>query len=75
MLSQLLTLPRESLTQYYMSIIVIFFFFFFSEIRHEFITNKYIHRRFIDASVGGDALVSELSESIDSRDIKQLLQV
>jgi Arf-GAP/SH3 domain/ANK repeat/PH domain-containing protein len=46
-----------------------------SEVRHEFITNKYIHRRYIEASVGKDALLSELLDAIESRDIKQLLQV
>jgi Arf-GAP/SH3 domain/ANK repeat/PH domain-containing protein len=46
-----------------------------TEVRHEFITNKYIHRRYIEASVGKDALLSELLDAIESRDIKQLLQV
>lgn len=46
-----------------------------TEVRHDFITKKYIQRRYIEPSVERDALLSELSEAIDSRDIKQLLQV
>jgi len=46
-----------------------------TEKRQEFICNKYLQRKYIEHSIGKEALQQELSEAVDSRDIKQLLQV
>lgn len=43
--------------------------------RQEFISNKYLLKKYIEPAIGKEALLQELYEAVDSRDIKQLLQV
>ena len=43
--------------------------------RGEYISRKYLERKYIEHSVDKEALLQELAEAVDSRDIKQLLQV
>lgn len=46
-----------------------------SEFRGEYITKKYLQRKYIEHSIGKEGLLQELADAVDSRDIKQLLQV
>ena len=46
-----------------------------SDKRQEFISKKYLQRKFIEHSIGKDALLQELYDAVECRDIKQLLQV
>lgn len=43
--------------------------------RQEFIVSKYLQRKYIEHTIGKEALLQELAEAVDTRDIKQLLQV
>lgn len=45
------------------------------EFRGEFISNKYLQHKYIEHSIEKDSLTQELAEAVDSRDVKQLLQV
>lgn len=47
----------------------------YSDFRGDYITNKYLHRKYIEHSIGKEGLLQELADAVDSRDIKQLLQV
>ena len=46
-----------------------------SALRGEYISKKYLGKKYIEHSIDKDALLQELAEAVDSRDIKQLLQV
>ena len=46
-----------------------------SEFRGEYISKKYLQRKYIEHSIGKEGLLQELADAVDSRDIKQLLQV
>ena len=46
-----------------------------SEFRGEYISKKYLQRKYIENSIGKEGLLQELADAVDSRDIKQLLQV
>lgn len=46
-----------------------------NDFRGEYISNKYLHRKYIEHSIGKEGLLQELADAVDSRDIKQLLQV
>ncbi|XP_064381820.1 arf-GAP with SH3 domain, ANK repeat and PH domain-containing protein 1-like isoform X2 [Halichondria panicea] len=43
--------------------------------RGEYCSRKYLERKYIEHSTDKDTLLHELAEAVDSRDIKQLLQV
>ena len=47
----------------------------YSDFRGEYITKKYLQRKYIEHSIGKEGLLQELADAVDSRDIKQLLQV
>ena len=46
-----------------------------SDFRGEYITKKYLHRKYVEPNIGKEGLLQELADAVDSRDIKQLLQV
>lgn len=45
------------------------------EYRGEYISSKYLQKKYIERSVEKDDLLHELAEAVESNDIKQLLQV
>lgn len=47
----------------------------FREYRGEYISTKYLQKKYIERSVEKDALLQELAEAVEANDIKQLLQV
>lgn len=46
-----------------------------SDFRGDYISKKYLQRKYIEPSIGKEGLLQELADAVDSRDIKQLLQV
>lgn len=46
-----------------------------SDQRGEYISRKYLERKYIEHSSDIETLLHELAEAVDSRDVKQLLQV
>jgi Arf-GAP/SH3 domain/ANK repeat/PH domain-containing protein len=45
------------------------------EYRGEYISNKYLQKKYIEHSIEKEALLQELGEAVEANDIKQLLQV
>ena len=45
------------------------------EYRGEYISNKYLQKKYIEHSIEKEALLQELAEAVEANDIKQLLQV
>ena len=45
------------------------------EYRGEYISNKYLQKKYIERSIEKEALLQELAEAVEANDIKQLLQV
>ena len=46
-----------------------------SDKRREFITNKYINKKFIEHQIDPSNLLNELCDAVEMRDIRYLLQV
>lgn len=46
-----------------------------SDFRGEYISKKYLQRKYLEPNIGKEGLLQELADAVDSRDIKQLLQV
>lgn len=47
----------------------------YSEYRGEYISNKYLQKKYIEHGIEKEALLQELAEAVETNDIKQLLQV
>lgn len=53
----------------------VFVLIFYSEVRRNFIVEKYTNRKYIEHQLDPSLLNQELLEAIELRDIKHLLQV